>query len=110
MRSARLSELDRMVLDTHLDMMDTARKKIDEFSSKIAAIGVMDKRVRILMTMPGIGPFIALSLIAEIVDIARFASAEKLVAYAGLPPSRRNSGEAVRGGGITKQGSHGCAT
>ena len=105
LRSARLSELDRMVMDAHLDMMDTARKKIDEFSSKIAAIGVMDERVRILMTMPGIGPFIALSLIAEIVDIARFASAEKLVAYAGLSPSRRNSGETVRGGGITKQGS-----
>ena len=104
MRGAGLSELDRMAMDARLDMMETADRKAGEFASRMAAIGIADSRVRITMTMPGIG-HIALSIIAEIVDVARFATAEKLVSYAGISPSHRNSGETHIGGGITKRGS-----
>ena len=101
----KMSELDRMVMDAHLDVMDTADCKAAELGSKIAKIGISDERVRLIMTMPGIGYFIALSVIAEIVDVKRFATAEKLVSYAGISPSHRNSGETRTGGAITKQGS-----
>ena len=104
-RSVGLSELDRMAMDAHLDMMETADGKASEFASRMAAIGIADSRVKIIMTMPGIGHLIALSIIAEIVDVARFATAEKLVSYAGISPSHRNSGETRIGGGITKRGS-----
>jgi len=46
-----------------------------------------------------------LTIIAEIVDISRFATKEKLVSYAGLAPSHRDSADVHREGGITKKGS-----
>ena len=44
-------------------------------------------------------------LVAEIGDIARFPTARKLCAWAGLTPQVRNSDRKVRHGHITKQGS-----
>jgi transposase len=44
------------------------------------------------------------TIISEIVDIKRFATAEKLVSYAGLAPSQRQRPN-TKGGGITKRGS-----
>ena len=60
------------------------------------------------MTIPGMGHILAMTVKAEIVDIGRFATPEKLVSYAGLAPSRHDSGERTRTGGITKRGSVGC--
>ncbi len=57
------------------------------------------------MTIPGINYVTALTIISEIVDISRFASAEKLVSYAGLAPSHRDSTDVHRGDKITKRGS-----
>jgi transposase len=47
---------------------------------------------------PGIGPFGALLLHAEIGPIARFGSAQDLAAYAGLVPSTESSGDKTRHG------------
>lgn len=52
-----------------------------------------------LQTIPGIGPFGALLLQAEIGPISRFASAQELAAYAGLVPSTRSSGGKTHDGG-----------
>ncbi|MEM2759645.1 MAG: IS110 family transposase, partial [Nitrososphaerales archaeon] len=59
-------------------------------------------RVRLLMTIPSIDYITALTMISKIVDVRRFSTPWKLVAYAGLAPSRRDSGERKRRGGITK--------
>lgn len=57
------------------------------------------------MTIPGIDYFTALTIMSEIVDVKRFGTPWKLVAYAGLAPSRRDSGDMKRRGGITRLGS-----
>ena len=49
--------------------------------------------VELLMTIPGVGFLSALTLYAEICDINRFSSSEKLAHYAGLVPKVRQSGE-----------------
>ena len=51
------------------------------------------KPVELLMTIPGVGFLSALTLYAEICDIKRFSSAEKLAHYAGLVPRVSQSGE-----------------
>ncbi|MGH9437221.1 MAG: transposase [Terriglobia bacterium] len=58
-----------------------------------------------LEMIPGIGPFIALLLVAEIGDIRRFPTAKHLASYTGLVPSLYASAEHRWGGAITKQGS-----
>jgi transposase len=64
-----------------------------------------DARVKVLTQLPGVGPFTALVLLAEIGDIHRFGSARKLAAWAGLTPTVRGSDRTVRHGHISKQGS-----
>ncbi len=58
-----------------------------------------------LRTLPGVGEFTALVILAEIGDITRFGSARKLASWAGLTPTVRGSDLTVRHGHISKQGS-----
>ncbi|MGG1599777.1 IS110 family transposase, partial [Paenibacillus naphthalenovorans] len=46
-----------------------------------------------LTTVPGIGPVLAASILAEVGDISRFNSPKQLVAFAGLDPSVQQSGQ-----------------
>ena len=64
-----------------------------------------DPRVKVLRTLPGVGEFTALVMLAEIGDITRFPSARKLASWAGLTPTVRGSDLKVRHGHISKQGS-----
>ena len=63
-----------------------------------------DPRVKVLTRLPGVGPFTALVLLAEIGDITRFSSARKLASWAGLTPTVRGSDRTVHHGHISKQG------
>jgi transposase len=46
-----------------------------------------------LHTIPGIGKVLASAILSEVGDIHRFAAPEKLVAFAGMDPSLKQSGE-----------------
>jgi transposase len=59
-----------------------------------------DATAQRLQTIPGIGPFGALLLQAEIGPICRFGSAQELAAYAGLVPSTRSSGGKTQHGAV----------
>jgi transposase len=59
-----------------------------------------------LQTIPGIGAFGAVLLLAEIGTITRFATAHELTAYAGLVPSTRSSGDKTSHGGIGVASNH----
>lgn len=60
---------------------------------------------QLLQTIPGVGRYLALLLLGEIGEIARFPSPKQLVSYAGLCPSTYASGQTVRHGRLTHQGS-----
>jgi len=67
----------------------------------------IDKSIqKLLVSIPGIGPTIADTLIAEIGDINRFPSGKSLAAYAGLDPKVKQSGVSLKHNTkITKRGS-----
>jgi transposase len=57
------------------------------------------------MSIPGVGAGVAVTLMAAIGDISRFSSPRQLVAYLGLDPKVRQSGdEPARHGRISKRG------
>lgn len=60
---------------------------------------------RLLMTVPGLGRYLALLVLAEIGEITRFPNPKHLVSYAGLCPSTYASGQTLRHGHLTHQGS-----
>jgi len=62
--------------------------------------------IRRLMSVPGVNLICAASLLAAIGELSRFLTSRKLVAYLGLDPKVRQSGEApARSGRISKRGS-----
>ena len=61
--------------------------------------------MKVLTQLPGVGPFTALVILAEIGDVSRFASARKLASWAGLTPTVRGSDRVAHYGHISKQGS-----
>jgi transposase len=95
----------RAIIQDCCGLLDTLATPIARLEGEIATLAKPDPRVQALMARPGIGKLTAMTLVAEIGDIARFPTARKLCAWAGLTPQVRNSDRKVRHGHITKQGS-----
>lgn len=60
--------------------------------------------VRALMSLKGIDFVAAITLVAELGDLARFAHPKELMSYLGLVPSEYSTGESRNQGSITKTG------
>lgn len=99
-----LRPIPRAVVDDSLALIDALQSAIGRVEREIRALAAPDPRVHALTELHGIGVFSAMTLISEIDDITRFATARKLCAWAGMVPSMRNSDTTVRHGHITKEG------
>ncbi|MBO8436842.1 MAG: IS110 family transposase [Spirochaetes bacterium] len=62
------------------------------------------KELEILQSIPGVGEITAAHFMADVEDISRFATYQKLIAYMGTDPSIYQSGESLSRGHITKHG------
>ena len=105
-----LAELDlpaasREIVTDCLAVIDGLAPVIERIDGELHQHAKADPRVKVLTQLPGVGPFTALVLLAEIGDISRFGSARKLASWAGLTPTVRGSDRTVRHGHISKQGS-----
>ena len=100
-----IGESYKVVIASRLSVLDEIEKQVSAISEKIVHLAHLDARAMLLTTVPGFAEFRAVMLLAEIVDISRFSRAEKLVSYAGLNPREHSSGESVRRGRISKEGS-----
>ena len=105
-----LAELDlpavsREIVTDCLAVIDGLAPVIDRIDGELRQHAKADPRVKVLTTLPGVGQFTALVMLAEIGDISRFRSARKLASWAGLTPTVRGSDLTVRHGHISKQGS-----
>jgi transposase len=71
------------------------RTKIAELNReirKLATHEIYKERVKLLKTIPGIGPLTAMILLLELVDINRFKNLDKLASFIGLVPGEHSSG------------------
>ena len=64
----------------------------------------MREVVTALQAVRGIDLINAVTVLAEIGDLTRFANAEELMSYLGLVPREASTGDKVKRGGITKAG------
>jgi transposase len=103
--SLELPAVSRQVIDDALMVIDALQQPIDRLDREVHQRARSDPRVQVLTGLPGVGPFTALVLLAEIGDITRFGSARKLASWAGLTPMVRGSDRMVHHGHISKQGS-----
>ena len=71
----------------------------------LAAAVAADPIVRLLQTVPGVGPVTSAAIRATLDTPARFANARAASSYLGVVPCAHNSGDRRQGGHISKAGS-----
>jgi transposase len=95
--AARITSLRRV-----MDLLDF---EVDVFAGLTRRRLAKDPGYIAVQTIPGIGPTLGAVFVAEIGDVHRFTSADKLTCWAGLTPKHYESDTKVHRGRITKQGS-----
>ena len=97
---------ERESVDAALRHVDFLEHEIAQVEQLIAQQAVAWPEIQRLMTVPGVNLICAATFMAAIGDVNRFTTSRKLVAYLGLDPKVRQSGEApARSGRISKRGS-----
>ncbi len=87
----------------HVEFLDAEIQAVEKLIAKQALSWA---EIRRLMTVPGVNLICAASFIAAVGDANRFLTSRKLVAYLGLDPRVKQSGDTpARSGRISKRGS-----
>jgi transposase len=87
-----------------LALIDDLERQIAEVNRRLKESHADHPYVPLLRSAPGIGWVLAFTIAAEIGEIERFASPEKLTGYTGLCPRVNQSGDSDRRGPLTKHG------
>ena len=87
-----------------VELIDDLECQIAEINRKLREVHADHPYIPLLMSAPGIGWVLAFTIAAEIGEIERFASPEKLAGYTGLCPRVNQSGDKDRRGPLTKHG------
>ena len=80
-----------MEIKSILSTIEHLQNQVSKLDEKIAVL--LRSLGTTVETIPGIGPVLGAIIVSEIGDINRFSHASKLVAYAGIDPTVKQSGE-----------------
>lgn len=97
----------QIVLQEYIDTVNTLSRRVSALDEQIAQAtnaSVFWPVIESLMALRGVNLLTAATVVAEIGDLKRFASAAQLMAYLGVVPSEHSSGGSTARGGITKTG------
>mgnify|MGYP001031030482 FL=1 len=102
--SLPVSVTERAIIACDWETIEFAERQKAALEASLAQAAAGDERIPLLVQLPGIGLIGALTLLAAIGDITRFASVKHLVGYAGLGARVHDSGTLHQTGRITKAG------
>jgi transposase len=105
-REALLTHPDGLAahVERVLAVIDTLNVQLKEADRELLAIAELDPLCQRLMTVPGVGPVIAVRFVAVLDQPERFKSAHDVMSYVGLTPGENSSSLRNRRTGITKAG------
>jgi len=98
---------EQLAFDTYLHALDLVDARIGALEQAIRETAEQEpwhELVARLRCLRGVDTLTALALVTEIGDFDRFATAEEFMAFVGLVPCERSSGEKRRQGSISKVG------
>ncbi len=98
---------DQAVVATYLLAIEQVEERVRTLEGQLETVAQAEpyrERVGWLRCFRGIDTVTAVTLLAELHGLQRFATPRALMAYLGLVPSEHSSGEAQHRGGITKAG------
>ena len=87
-----------------VELIDDLEAQIAQINRKLREGHAEHPYIPLLMSAPGIGWVLAFTIAAEIGQIERFSSPQKLTGYTGLCPRVNQSGDKDRRGPLTKHG------
>ncbi len=93
-----------MLVEPLLIVRRVLREQIGILHRRLLAVVREDDVCRRLMTVPGVGPVVALTFRVTVDVPARFRNSKSVGAAFGLTPSKYQSGESERTGGISRCG------
>ena len=93
------------LLESYLDLIESLTEEIQKLENTIEERAGSLKETQLLMSIPGVSHFTALTIYAELGKIDRFDSDKEVVSYVGLNPVIRESGDSRIEGSISKRGS-----
>ena len=97
------TETSDFLIESYVKSINCLSEQIDRIEKQIIeAVRKLDTHI---LSIPGIAEISAGSIIAEFGDIKNFESPEKMLAFAGLEPSIRQSGTLSTEGHMVKHGS-----
>ena len=100
-----LAPMVRWAIEDGLAHYEDLSRRIEAWERRIAEITEGDLDVAALNErMPGVGPILAPTILAESGPLSRFHSAKAFARYAGLTPSERSSAGITRHGRLAKDG------
>src|SRR3989344_3411360 len=92
-------------IGTH-SISDLILKKCEKLKQEIIDEWDKGNDVKYLDSIPGLTPFLAITILAELLPIQRFERIDQIIAYAGLDPSvKQTAGKKGAHGAISKRGS-----
>jgi transposase len=101
------SVVQQIVFQEYVDAVKQAEARVaglEQEMAKAVKEWTLAPVVKALMALRGVKLITAMTVMAELGDISRFASPQQLMAYLGLVPREYSSGKTTRRGGITKTG------
>ena len=96
-----------LVLREYRQAIDDAETRLERLTQQVAEVVCswsMAPVVEAYQALRGVAFLTAVTFVAEIGDVRRFETPRQLMAYLGLVPSERSTGEQVWRGSITKAG------
>jgi len=91
-------------LYVELEMLAKVMELIKEVESKLNEMAKDDRQIRLLRTIPGVGPRLAEAVVVYVDEPDRFKKGKHVGCYAGLTPRQYQSGNSNRVGRISGQG------
>jgi transposase len=99
-----LPEMAQAVISSLCQQLLLLNDRIRWFTRQITAASRLDKRIKLLQTIPGVGPITASAIVATVGTPDQFKGGREFAAWLGLTPLNRSSGGKERLGGISKMG------
>jgi transposase len=99
--------LEQETLVVYLEHLDDSGARLTKLTTRLEQLAVSHEQaplIQALACLHGVGVVTALTLVAELGDLSRFATPRALMGYLGLGPREHSSGGRVRRGGISKRG------
>ncbi len=100
LRGMRLPAEDRLLVNMKLEQLEQLQQQLDLVEAQMRQIYDAWPQAQWVDAVRGIGMVTAVSLLAHIGPIERFATPEDLISYAGLAPGMRESDSTCRHGRI----------